>query len=115
MTISVLPSLPPATNRAAAGHYHRDRSYCHRGATNDFVWPGETNSPPTWAAWPAAASQFFTNYGPKTATFTVRRQGETNDGLTVPYGIGGTASNGVDYAAIPGFVTIPSGGDAARW
>lgn len=31
----------------------------------------------------------------------------------VPYGIGGTASNGLDYVAIPGFVTIPPGGRSA--
>ena len=27
----------------------------------------------------------------------------------MPYDIGGTASNGVDYVALPGFVTIPPG------
>ena len=30
--------------------------------------------------------------------------------LTVNYRIGGTASNGVDYVALPGFVNIPAGG-----
>jgi hypothetical protein len=29
--------------------------------------------------------------------------------LTVPYAIGGTASNGVDYVALPGSVTISAG------
>jgi len=32
----------------------------------------------------------------------------------VSYRIGGTASNGVDYATLPGFVTIPAGERAAR-
>jgi hypothetical protein len=112
VTISVLPSLPPATNWPPLVNIIATDPIAIEG-TNDFVWAGETNSPPTWAAWPAAVCQFFTNYGPKTATFTVRRQGDTNDGLTVPYSIGGTASNGVDYVAIPGFVTIPSGGRSA--
>ena len=112
VTISVLPSPPPATNWPPVINITATDPIAIEG-TNDSVWPGETNSPPTWAAWPAAATQLFTNYGPKTATFTVHRWGETNDGLTVPYGIGGTASNGVEYVAIPGFVTIPSGNSTA--
>ena len=39
----------------------------------------------------------------------MRRFGDTNGDLTVPYDIGGTASNGVDYVALPGSVTIPAG------
>jgi hypothetical protein len=77
--------------------------------TNCWVWPGETNATPTWAAWPAAACRYFTNCGPKTATFTVRRFGDTNGDLTVAYAVGGTASNGVDYVALPGSATIPAG------
>ncbi len=49
-----------------------------------------------------------------TATFAVRRSGPTNSGLTVAYSIGGSASNGVDYVELPGFVTIPAGERAAR-
>ena len=44
-----------------------------------------------------------------TATFVVRRAGETNNDLTVYYSTSGTASNGEDYATLPGFVTIPAG------
>jgi hypothetical protein len=53
----------------------------------------------------------FTNYcsGTNTATFLVRRFGPTNADLTVDYAIGGTASNGVDYVTLPGYVTIPTG------
>jgi hypothetical protein len=47
--------------------------------------------------------------GTNTATFVVRRHGPTNESLTVHYEIGGTASNGVDYVALPGVVTIPAG------
>ena len=41
--------------------------------------------------------------------FTVFRHGDTNAALNVFYDISGTASNGVDYAAIPQWVAIPAG------
>jgi len=44
-----------------------------------------------------------------TATFRVRRSGETTEALRVHYSVRGTASNGVDYVSIPGNVTIPAG------
>ena len=46
---------------------------------------------------------------PHPAAFTFRRTGGTNLPLTVFYSVSGTASNGVDYAALPGAVTIPAG------
>lgn len=49
-----------------------------------------------------------------TATFAVRRSGPTNLPLTVWYEVRGTASNGVDYVAIPDRVTIPAGRRTAR-
>ncbi len=109
VNIIILPSLlPPPTNQPPIVNIVATDPVAIEG-TNCWVWPGETNLPPTWAAWPTAVCRFFTNCGPKIATFTVRRFGDTNDDLTVPYDIGGTASNGVDYVALPGFVTIPSG------
>jgi hypothetical protein len=39
----------------------------------------------------------------------VRRFGDASSNLTVNYKIGGTASNGVDYVALSGFVNIPAG------
>jgi hypothetical protein len=107
VTISVLPPPPPATNWPPIVNIVATDPVAIEG-TNVWVWPGETNSPPTWAAWPTAVCRFFTNYGPKSALFTVRRWGDAGADLTVPYAIGGTASNGVDYVAIPGTVTIPS-------
>src|SRR6266568_3466355 len=47
--------------------------------------------------------------GSDPATFLVIRVGPTNVPLTVYYDVGGTASNGVDYAALCGSVIIPSG------
>ena len=94
------------------------------------IWVMETNLPPTtnlpivsitapdcvasegtncvrWAGWSSGpvAACCFTN----TATFVIRRSGPTNNALTVHYRIGGTASNGVDYVALPGLATIPAG------
>jgi hypothetical protein len=106
--IAVLPSPPPPTNRPPIVSIVANDPVAIED-TNCWVWPGETNTPPTWKAWPAAVCRFFTNCGPKTATFTVRRFGGTNDDVTVPYDIGGTASNGVDYVALPGSVTVPAG------
>jgi hypothetical protein len=106
--ITILPPLPPPTNRPPIVSIVATDPVAIEG-TNCWGWPGETNSPPTWAAWPTAVCRYFTNCGPKTATFTVRRFGDTNGDLTVPYDIGGTASNGVDYIALPAFVTIPAG------
>lgn len=105
--ITILAPQPPPTNFPPLVDIVATDPTAIEG-TNSWVWPGETNSPASWAAWPPSASCYFTNYGPKTATFTVRRCGETNDDLTVTYNIGGTASNGVDYVALPGYVTIPA-------
>lgn len=63
------------------------------------VWPGWTNLPPI----------YWTNWGPKMALFTVTRFGNASSNLTVNYKIGGSASNGVDYLPLPGYVKIPSG------
>jgi hypothetical protein len=54
------------------------------------------------------------NTGPNTATFVVSRTGETSNALAVIFSVGGTASNGVDYLAIPSHVTIPAGQRSAR-
>jgi hypothetical protein len=108
VNIDILPSLlPPPTNRPPIVSIVATHPVAVEG-TNCWVWQGETNLPPTWAVWPTAVCRFFTNCAPKTATFTVRRWGDTNGDLTVPYDIGGTASNGVDYVTLPGFVTIPA-------
>lgn len=108
VTITVLPSPPPPTNRPPIVNIVASDPVAIEG-TNSWVWPGETNPTPTWADWPSAICRFFTNSGPKMATFTVSRFGDTNDSLTVPYAIGGTASNGADYVTLPGVVTLPPG------
>jgi hypothetical protein len=77
--------------------------------TNSYVWPGMSNATPAWIGWPPPIWLPFTNWGPRDALFTVRRFGDASNPITVNYAIGGTASNGVNYAALPGYVTIPAG------
>ena len=48
------------------------------------------------------------------ATFVVSRVGATNYPLDILFGVRGTASNGVDYAAITSPVRIPAGQRSAR-
>src|SRR5262249_48010683 len=89
------PILPPVVTIFATDPIAAEGS-------NWFLW--YTNSPtPLPIAFPT-----------NTATFVVHRSGSTNDALDVSYAIGGTASNGVDYVALPGSVTIPGGERSAR-
>jgi hypothetical protein len=108
--ISVLPPLPPPTNRPVVVTIVATDPVAIAG-TNCWTWPGLVSPAATWSNWfaPSATWRLFTNCGPKDATFTVFRSGATNDAVTVDYAIGGTASNGVDYVAIPGTVTILAG------
>ncbi|MBI4328110.1 MAG: hypothetical protein HY674_23000, partial [Chloroflexi bacterium] len=52
--------------------------------------------------------------GTDTAVITVARAGSTDEPLAVQYRISGTASNGVDYAILPGSVTIRAGASSAE-
>jgi hypothetical protein len=108
--ISVLPSSPPPTNRPSVVSIVATDPVAIEG-TNCWPWPGLAGSTATWSNWiaPNATYRLYTNCGPKDATFTVFRFGSTNNALDVAYAIGGTATNGVDYVALPGLVTIPSG------
>ena len=50
---------------------------------------------------------------PRNGVFTVSRAGPTVVDLTVQYTLGGTASHGNDYQAIPASTTIPAGQSSA--
>ena len=108
--IGILPPPPPPTNRPPIVSIVTLDPIAIEG-TNCWPWLGLANVTPSWTNWTAtgAACRFFTNCGPKNALFAVRRFGDTNDALTVTYQIGGTATNGVDYVALLGVVTIPAG------
>ena len=47
----------------------------------------------------------------RTASFTVLRTGNLTDAITVGYTVSGSATNGADYDALPGSVTIPANAD----
>ena len=65
--------------------------------TNCYRWPG-------WPVPSPTNNLSVTN----TAAFVVRREGSTNDSLTVFYTVGGTATNGADYKLLVGNVVIPA-------
>ena len=113
--ITILPPVPPPTNRPDIVSIVATDPVAIAG-TNCWPWLGLVDAPPTWSNWTAAAAilRIFTNCGPKDAVFTVHRWGETNDSVDVTYAIGGTASNGVDYMALPGTVTIAAGERSAQ-
>jgi alpha-tubulin suppressor-like RCC1 family protein len=52
--------------------------------------------------------------GTNFAVFTVRRDIVTTNSLYVVYSLRGTASNGVDYVSLPGYVQIPAGAGSAE-
>ena len=114
VNITILLRIPPPTNRPAIVSIVATDPIAIEG-TNCWPWLGLANLP-TWSNWTAATPlwRVFTNWFPKDAVFTVRRWGDISDDLTVTYGIGGTASNGVDYVTLPGVVTIPAGECTAR-
>jgi hypothetical protein len=109
--ITILPPEPPPTNRPPVVSIIASDPLAIEG-TNCWPWLGLDTGHANWTNWLGGGIsgwRFFTNCGPKNASFTVRRYGVTNDDLTVKYAIGGTATNGVDYAPLSGSVTIPAG------
>ncbi len=110
VTIGILPALPPPTNRTPIITIVATDPIAIEG-TNCWPWLGLASAVPNWSNWlaPSAVCRLYTNCGPKNATFTVFRSGATNDDLNVTYGIGGTATNGLDYVALSGVATILAG------
>jgi hypothetical protein len=108
--ITVLSSPPPPTNRPAIVSIVATDPLAIEG-TNCWPWLGVADAVPTWSDWTGSRAiwKFYTNCGPKNATFTVYRFGDTNEDMTVTYDIGGTATNGTDYVPLPGSVVIPAG------
>jgi len=108
--LTVVTPPPPPTNRPPIVSIVAADPIAIEG-TNCWPWLGLTNTAPTWTDWRNApvSCRWFTNCGPKNATFVVRRFGATNDDLTLAYEIGGTATNGVDYVPLSGSVTLPAG------
>ncbi|HVM49791.1 MAG TPA: hypothetical protein VMU04_17315 [Candidatus Acidoferrum sp.] len=106
--ISVLASVPPDTNASGVVSIVASDPLAIEG-TNCWHWFGVTNMQPAWTNWPAPHPGLLTNCGPKDALFEVRRFGDCSQPLTVTYSTSGTATNGVQYVALPDSVTIPAG------
>jgi autotransporter-associated beta strand protein len=79
-----------------------------------FAPPGSTSGTPAVVMQVVATANRTaeTNGGP--AIITLVRTGDTNSAVTVNYVPGGSASNGVDYVALSGSVTLPPGVVSAR-
>jgi len=110
VNITIQAQPPPPTNRPAVVTLIATDPIAIAG-TNCWSWLGLANASPSWSNWVSATAvwRWFTNCGPSDAVFTVHRAGATNSDLTVNYSIGGTATNGVDYVALPGVATILAG------
>jgi hypothetical protein len=103
--ITVTTNLPPPTNAWPTVSIVARDPIAVEGTNYWF------DTAPWWDGW----TRWSVNRGgTNTATFVVRRTDGTNNPLTVYYSVSGTASNGVDYEALPGAVTIPAGQRAAR-
>ncbi|MDD4888605.1 MAG: FKBP-type peptidyl-prolyl cis-trans isomerase [Phycisphaerae bacterium] len=61
----------------------------------------------------AVAGETSAGVRPNPGTFLVSRTGPTTSPLTVAYTVGGAATPGVNYEALSGTVTIPSGASSA--
>ena len=109
VNIIILPPPPPTNNLPDVVNIFATDPIAIAGTNNFWIWKGMTNATPAWTAWPPPNWEWFTNWGPKSALFTVHRFGDVSSNLTVNYSISGTASNGVDYFALPGHVDIPAG------
>jgi len=115
VAVSILASLtPPSTNLPDVVSVVATDPVAV-ASTNCWIWRGLTNGVGTWSQWtsPIAIWRFFTNCGPKDATFTVRRIGSSANDLTVNYDLSGSATNGIDYEFLPGSITLPAGENTA--
>jgi hypothetical protein len=56
-----------------------------------------------------AADPLASEPGDNPGSFAISREGDTNSALTISFSLGGAASNGVDYVAIPTSVTLAPG------
>lgn len=108
--VTILAPPPPPTNRPPIVSVVASDPLAIEG-TNCWPWLGLADGTPSWDEWTGATAvwRFFTNCGPKDATFSVRRYGDTNEDLVVTYDVAGSATNGADYVPLPGLIVIPAG------
>jgi hypothetical protein len=107
--ITIFPPPPPTNTLPDVVNIFAIDPIAIAGTNYSWIWQGSPAATPSWEAWPPVAWEWFTNWGPKIALFSVNRWGNATSDLTVNYSISGTASNGVDYFMLPGSVDIPAG------
>ncbi|MCE9609448.1 MAG: hypothetical protein K8R23_04405 [Chthoniobacter sp.] len=108
LQITLAPSVPASP---AAGSYVIDDHHmvAEVNILDALLPPGI----PTVSVRVTDALAFREDLPGRTASFAIERTGSVTDPLVVSYTIGGTATNGVDYATIPSSVTIPAGSSSA--
>ena len=80
------------------------------GDIGDINWIKFTAASPTTPTVSITASDSSASEpGSNTGKFTITRTGSTASALVINYSIGGSASNGNDYNALDGDITIPAG------
>ena len=108
-TNAAVPPVSYTTNLSL----NSDTLYYYRYAAanaNGTAWANSSASFVTAEITLLATDPGASEIGPDNGTFTITRPGiGTNENLTINYTIGGTASNGLDYAVIGTSLVIPEG------
>jgi len=113
------PNSPPDTNTPIVTLIAADPIAVEGNFCRSNWWWTTSRDGTNWTVEPAVLEpvlSWLTNIcsGTNFASFVVRRTGPTNEPLTVYYAIGGSASNGLDYATLPGNISIAAGRRSAR-
>ncbi|MFH1147913.1 MAG: Calx-beta domain-containing protein [Pseudomonadota bacterium] len=85
-------------------------SYKTGSPSSAFIYIEDSDVLPVVAVY---GTDTFASESGDTGLLTVTRSGDTSAALTVYYSVSGTATNGADYAALSGSMTIPAGAASA--
>lgn len=107
-----LTLLPSALAWPGPGGYVLDDNLVASAVIHDAVLP--TGTPVVTIIATDTRAYESATAPSRTASLLVRRTGSISSAITVTYTIGGNATNGVDYVALPGVVTIPAGSTSAQ-
>ncbi len=84
-------------------------TYCIADAVRFVGVGGAAVPPPAPVIEIVASDGVAKEFGSDPARFTFVRSGDTNPALTITYQVGGSATPGSDFAALPGAVVLQSG------
>jgi outer membrane protein assembly factor BamB len=108
VNVTIVTNPPPPTNRPPEVNIVARDPFASEGTNFRSDWDTNRWRIEIWNPWRVNIG------GTNSATFVVRRHRPTDDALVVHYETSGTASNGVDYVALPGSVIIPAGKRTAQ-